>query len=45
MIISTLYSLAVNEYVELVAFQDSGVSLNALTAANYSPEFSMVRVA
>ena len=42
--VSTLYSLAVNEYVELLAWQDSGGALNAVAAGNYSPEFSMVRV-
>lgn len=43
--ISTVYSLAVNDYVELIAFQDSGSTLAITSAGNYSPEFSMVRVA
>ena len=38
------YQLAVNDYVELVAYQSSGANLNILTAGNYSPEFEMVRV-
>jgi len=41
---STLYNLAVNDYVELMAFQDSGAGLNVTTAANYTPEFMMVRL-
>lgn len=44
-IISTLYSLAVNDYVELIANQNSGAGLNVNSAGNYSPEFGMVRVA
>jgi len=43
--VSTLYLLAVNDYVELLAFQSSGGALNVLSTANISPEFSMVRVA
>jgi len=43
--VSCLYSLAVNDYVELLALQSSGGNLNVNSAANYSPEFSAVRVA
>lgn len=42
--VSTLYALAVNDYVELVVFQNSGGNLNVTLSANYSPEFMMVRV-
>lgn len=42
--ISTLYSLAVNDYVELTVFQTSGGSLNVNSAGDYSPEFWMVKV-
>jgi hypothetical protein len=44
LVVTTDYSLAVNDYVELVATQDSGGALNVLNSANYSPEFMMVRV-
>jgi hypothetical protein len=43
--VTTDYSLAVNDYVELVAQQNSGGALNVTVSANYSPEFMMVRVA
>lgn len=43
--ISTLYSLAVNDYVELLGFQDSGGALNVAVSGNYSSEFMMVRAA
>jgi hypothetical protein len=39
---TTIYDLAVNDYVELVAYQATAGNLNVLTTANYSPEFSMV---
>lgn len=45
MIITTLYPLAVNDFVEVVANQTSGGALNVESAANYSPEFMMVRAA
>jgi hypothetical protein len=41
--ISTLKSLAVGDYVELLAFQSSGGSLNILTA-QASPVFWAVRL-
>ena len=41
---TTLYSLAVNDFVEVRVTQNSGGALNVNTAANYSPEFSMTRV-
>lgn len=43
--ISSIYSLAVNDYVELFVYQDSGGALNVLASGNYSPEFGMVWVA
>lgn len=42
--VTTVYDLAVNDYVEMVVYQNSGGALNAETAANYSPEFMMERV-
>jgi len=42
--VATQYELAEGDYVELNAYQDTGVGLNALVLANYSPEFAMVRV-
>lgn len=42
--VSADYSLAVNDYVELVVFQDSGGNLNVTATGNYSPEFMMHRV-
>jgi hypothetical protein len=41
---STIYSLAVNDYVELLVNQNSGGALNVLTDPQNSPEFGMVRV-
>jgi hypothetical protein len=38
------YALAVNEYVEVTVYQNSGGNLNVTTVGNHSPEFSMVRV-
>lgn len=43
--VSAHYALAVNEYVEVMVFQTSGGALNVTVGGNYSPEFSMVRVA
>jgi hypothetical protein len=36
-----VYQLALNDYVEVGVLQNSGSTLNALTFANWSPEFSM----
>jgi hypothetical protein len=44
-VVATHYQLAVNDYVELIAYQDSGGNLNVNVTGNYSPEFMMVRVA
>lgn len=40
----TLVQLGVNDYLELVVFQDSGVTLNAQAVGAVSPEFAIVRV-
>lgn len=42
--VTSLYALAVNDYVEAQAFQTSGGALNTEQVANYSPEFMMVRL-
>ena len=42
--ISMIYSMAVNDYVELLVTHDKGSNLNVLSTANASPEFMMVRV-
>jgi hypothetical protein len=42
--VATIYDMAVNEYVELTAYQSSGGALNVVVTGNRSPEFSMVRV-
>ena len=46
MSVSTVYDLAVNDYVELFAYQftSSGTFLTVNYSANSSPEFSMVRL-
>jgi hypothetical protein len=44
-IVSTAYQLAVNDYVELLATQNSGGALNVNATGNYSPEFMMHLVA
>ena len=41
MSISTEYSLAVNDYVELLVYQNSGGALNVIATPNSSPEFGM----
>lgn len=42
--VSTVYDLAVNDYVEIIVQQDSGGALNVVASGNASPEFGMVRV-
>lgn len=42
--ISTIYQFAANDYIELVAFQNSGGNLDINTAGNYSPEFAVYRL-
>lgn len=41
MSVSTCYSLAASDYVELVVFQNSGGALNVNAVGNHSPEFGM----
>lgn len=43
--VSTLHSLAVNDFVQVRVTQTSGISLNIASLSNLSPEFMMVRVA
>lgn len=42
--IAVHYNLAATDYVELLAFQNSGVALDINATANLSPEFGMVKV-
>lgn len=42
--ISTLYDLDVDDYIELVALQNSGAQINVASNANSSPEFMMALV-
>jgi hypothetical protein len=43
--VPTLYDLAINDYVEATALQNTGSSMTIAANANSSPEFWMVRVA
>ena len=43
--VTTLYDLAVNDYVQLVVQHDRGANLNVVANIATSPEFMMVRVA
>ena len=42
--VTVVYSLAVNDFVEVSVTQLSGGALNVQSSPNFSPEFSMVRV-
>lgn len=42
--VTATYELAVNDYLELIVYQDSGVALNVLAVLNESPEFSMAKI-
>lgn len=42
--ISTVYELAVGNYVELVVEQISGGALNVISSGSFSPEFEMSRI-
>jgi len=42
---STIYSLSVNNYLECFVYQNSGGVLDINSSGNYSPEFSVVRIA
>lgn len=39
--VTTVYTLSAGEYVEVLAYQNSGGQLNVITEANVSPEFGM----
>jgi hypothetical protein len=41
--VGTQYVLAAGDYLEVVAFQNSGGGLNVTAVGNYSPEFWMAR--
>jgi hypothetical protein len=43
--VSTMWDMAVNDWVQMLVFQNSGGALNVLVSAAVSPEFWMVRVA
>lgn len=43
--LACIYDLAVNDYIEVQVLQDSGGALNVVFSGNYTPEFSMIRVA
>jgi hypothetical protein len=43
--VSTVWSLAVNDYVELVVYQTKGTDLDATVVAGHSPEFMMQLIA
>jgi len=42
--ITTIYDLAVNDYIQLDVFQSSGGALSIEASANYSPELSIARI-
>jgi len=39
--VSCVYNLAVNDYLQLITYQDSGVALNVIPYTAHSPEFYM----
>lgn len=43
--VTTIYDLAVNDYVEVLVAQTSGSAVNISNSSNHSPEFMMTRVA
>ena len=43
--ISRIYQLAVNDYIEVAVYQDTGAGLNMNATGNRSPEFTMIRIA
>jgi hypothetical protein len=44
LMVSCVWDMAVNDYVEAIAYQNSTVGLDVVFGNAYSPEFSMVRV-
>ena len=43
-IVSTVWELAAGDYVELMAFQNSGSALNTTVQGSAAPEFMLVRL-
>jgi hypothetical protein len=43
-VVTTMYTLAVNDYVQCFVAHDRGSNLDINAAGNYSPEFMMVKV-
>lgn len=43
--LATVYYLAATNYIELMAYQNSGGNLDVQAAGNYSPEFAVMRLA
>jgi len=44
-LVATIYDLAVDDYVECVAYQNSGAAQNVLAASPYTPSFMMIKIA
>lgn len=44
-VVSRKYELVATDYVELVVFHDTGANLKVLSSGNYSPEFTITRLA
>ncbi|MEA3036821.1 MAG: hypothetical protein QOH04_2598 [Sphingomonadales bacterium] len=42
--VATVHYLAAGDYVQIEVYQDSGGSLNVLSANNYSPELAMMKL-
>lgn len=42
--ITTIYDLAVNDYLEVRVYQNNGTALNIVAVGNVSPEFMMQRI-
>ena len=42
--VATVWDLAVNDFVELMAYQNTGGNLDILYLSSYSPEFSITRI-
>ena len=43
-VVTTLWNMATNDYVELRVFQNSGGALNVVNSGSYTPEFMMQRI-
>ena len=42
--LATVYDLAVDDYVYVLAYQNTGVALNVISSPQYTPEFGMQRI-